>query len=95
MKYDTDERDYYILDRQGEIEKEVLVEILALAELTVPDQFAGEIDPYQFADLIERNLDRIEKEKIPPFVVGHPGGLLDYKQWGHLRLKELPEEFFE
>jgi hypothetical protein len=95
MNYHNDDRDYYILNRQGEIDKEVLVEILALAELTVPDQFPGKIDPYQFAHEIEPNLDRIKKEKIPPMVVGNPGGLLDYKQWGHLRLKEFPEGFSE
>jgi len=95
MNYSKDERDYYILDRQGEIDKETLVEILVLAGLTVPDQFPGEMDPDQFANSIEPNLDRIKKEKIPFMVVGNPGGLLDYKQWGHLRLKEFPEGFSE
>jgi hypothetical protein len=94
MNYSKDERDHYILDRQGEIDKEGLVEILVLAGLTVPDQFPGEIDPYQFADLIEPNLDRIDKEKIPPLVVAHMG-LLDQKLWGHFRPAKFPEGFFE
>jgi hypothetical protein len=81
-----DEPDFYILDPQGRIKKEHLEEIILLARLTLPDQLVGEI---------ELNSEWIEKEKIPPLVVKHPGGLLDYELWGHLRLKEFPEGFFE
>jgi hypothetical protein len=95
MNYHKDDRDYYILNRQGEIDKEILVEILALAELTVPDQFPGEIDPYQFADSLEPNLDRIDKEKIPLSVAITDIDLLEYKEWGHFRLAKPPEGYLE
>ena len=91
MNYFNNEREHYILDPQGEIDKEGLVEILVLAGLTVPDQFPSEFDPYQFADLIEPNLNRIDKKKIPPLVVTDLN-LLEYNYWAHFRLVKLPKE---
>ena len=89
------EPDIYIFDRQGEIEKKALTDILALAWLTLPDQFTGGIDPYHLADEIEPNLDRIDKEKIPLSVAITDINLLDYKEWGHFRLAKFPEGFFQ
>jgi len=86
------EKDHYILDREGEIDKKALVEILNLAWITVPAQFPGKIDPDQYADSIEPNLDRVNKGKIPPLVVTDLN-LLDYKHWGHFRLVKLPKEY--
>jgi hypothetical protein len=90
-----DEPDIYIFDRQGEIEKETLTEILLVASITLPDQFPGGIDPYRLADEIEPNLDRIDKEKIPLSVAITDINLLDYKKWGHFRLAKFPEGFFQ
>jgi hypothetical protein len=90
-----DEPDIYIFDRQGEIEKPKLTEILILARMTLPNQFPNGIDPYHFADEIEPNLDRIDKEKIPLSVAITDINLLDYKEWRHFRLAKFPEGFFD
>jgi hypothetical protein len=89
-----DEPDIYILNRQGEIEKETLTAIFIVALITLPDQFRR-IDPYHLADEIEPNLDQIDKEKIPLSVAITDINLLDYKEWGHFRLAKFPEGFFE